>query len=444
MVIMPEKSAVRERIALPSTGPWLRLSASSNSRPVHCETLEPVTLIGSRRDCPLSLNDPDVSKVHSAIVHTGRELLVIDLRSRAGTILNGHAVMVSPLKPGDRLRIGGVDAVVTEAGRPAPPIATPRPPAPAVALGGRAMDLSRGAAVIGRRSTCDIVLDTPDVSLAHALVFVFDGQPAIYDLGSRSGTYLNGQRVLTAWLHDGDRLVIGGERLTVTCAAPAAAEKPAQAAAAALPSPASPMLTPADEVDDADDDVVPLLTAAPESADRDLRTSGPSPAPSPAPAPGQARDQLLDALLADLAAAQRKLDTRCAELEQQQSALTARSAVLDQRQTELDAAAQRLAADAAQCETQRAALAQQAAQSQAELAAAREKLALAASHEQAVAAAWEELERWHTTREARFKKLWEQANRELGAPSLAEVPKTASVAARLFQKRGDKARLTDA
>lgn len=59
------------------------------------------------------------------------------------------------------------------------------------------------------------MLDTPDVSLAHALVCLVAGRPAICDLGSRSGTLVNGQRTDLAWLADGDQVEIGGERLTV-------------------------------------------------------------------------------------------------------------------------------------------------------------------------------------------------------------------------------------
>ena len=70
-------------------------------------------------------------------------------------------------------------------------------------------------AVIGRRQACQVVLDTPDVSLGHALLLAIEGRLAVFDLGSRSGTYVNSERVTLVWLRPGDHLSIGGEQLTV-------------------------------------------------------------------------------------------------------------------------------------------------------------------------------------------------------------------------------------
>ena len=47
-------------------------------------------------------------------------------------------------------------------------------------------------AVIGRRQACRVLIDTPDVSLAHALLLTINECPAVMDLGSRSGTFING------------------------------------------------------------------------------------------------------------------------------------------------------------------------------------------------------------------------------------------------------------
>ena len=45
------------------------------------------------------------------------------------------------------------------------------------------------------RSDCEIVLSDPEVSRRHAAVRGFDDELAIEDLGSRNGTFVNGERV---------------------------------------------------------------------------------------------------------------------------------------------------------------------------------------------------------------------------------------------------------
>jgi pSer/pThr/pTyr-binding forkhead associated (FHA) protein len=491
MVIKPDISAVRDRPTVPPTGPWLRLSCAGRSRLAQCETLEPVTLIGSRRDCHLSLNDPDVSKVHSAVVHTGTTLLVVDLCSRAGTFLNGQSVRVRELRPGDRLQIGTVVVNVDTTSRtPVAVMGTLTPPPPALTLGGRGVDLKAGAAIIGRRGTCDLVLDTPDVSLAHTLLFSFAGRPAVFDLGSRSGTFLNGKRIALAHLNQGDRLMIGGERLSVELGekvsarlaetAPAGEveaepERPAMSVAAAPVSPPAPPELPPPQAR------VPAAPPRPQppgvsSADgsggRRVATGGPTDAPGSVPvAPRGGTDELVEALLADLLSARGKVEQQVAELSQREAALVARSTQLEQyhnelvaratqiethntelaaraadlhtRADELEASAGELEARTAQVAQAKAELDRRAADLDQQMTVAREKLAAAASHEQAVAAAWEELERWHAAREARFKVLFEQATRDLRAPSPDDLPKTAALA-RLFESGRTHPGATDA
>lgn len=206
----------------PSHPPRLRLTGSDD-RP-HVETAQPVTLIGSRRDCDLFLRNSDVSKVHCAVLNTGDEILAADLGTRAGTYVNGQRITVAVLKDGDEIEIAGdsvrvhiegaceanADADSAEAGKP-----KSLTPILRLITPDRNYDLQTLPAVIGRRHSCQIVLDTPDVSLAHALLFAIRQQPVIFDLGSRSGTYLNTQRVMLARLQAGDCIRIGGVDLSV-------------------------------------------------------------------------------------------------------------------------------------------------------------------------------------------------------------------------------------
>jgi uncharacterized protein DUF4407/FHA domain-containing protein len=86
-------------------------------------------------------------------------------------------------------------------------------PEAAAAAGGSnpdAEDRSFHRLQIGRAPDNDIVLDHALVSWYHAAV-VRDGQPdyRVNDLGSYSGTFVNGRRIATAALHDNDILRIG-------------------------------------------------------------------------------------------------------------------------------------------------------------------------------------------------------------------------------------------
>ena len=365
----PENYADCDRPSVPPSSPRLRLSATGPAGRVQCETSQPVTLIGSRRDCQLPLNDPNVSKVHCAVVHTGHTLVVCDLCSRSGTFLNGRPVRVSALASGDRLRVGAIEIAI-ESLEPASDAAHSAT-APGISLcptgplvitvGGRELDLSAGAAVVGRRSMCDLTIDTPDVSLAHALFFACDGRPAICDLGSRSGTFVNGERIQLAWIHDGDQLTIGGEMMPLACAG--AAPAPGKPSGKALPA------------------------RGPDTVDtpRDPTVAGGS--NGPPHTPGAAADDLSDA--------------RRRESE--------RTAQLDRREAELETLATLLGLQFEHIDRLKAEISRRADEAERAASDARERLALALSHEQAVSAAWEELDRWHAEREARFKAYQEEA-----------------------------------
>jgi ABC transport system ATP-binding/permease protein len=67
-----------------------------------------------------------------------------------------------------------------------------------------------GAAIIGRDSTCDIVFDHPTVSRQHAVIRCNGDVCQIADLDSTNGTFVNGTRIRTSPLRDGDTIWVGG------------------------------------------------------------------------------------------------------------------------------------------------------------------------------------------------------------------------------------------
>ena len=66
----------------------------------------------------------------------------------------------------------------------------------------------------GRGLDNDVVLDSLSVSREHARLLQADGL-YIEDLGSRNGTFVNGQRVQRARVHPGDRVRLGATELRI-------------------------------------------------------------------------------------------------------------------------------------------------------------------------------------------------------------------------------------
>lgn len=63
--------------------------------------------------------------------------------------------------------------------------------------------------VIGRSDDADIVIDSVDLSRRHAQVDHQNGQWSVRDLDSRNGVFLNGVKIHSAVLQDGDTVQLG-------------------------------------------------------------------------------------------------------------------------------------------------------------------------------------------------------------------------------------------
>ena len=80
-----------------------------------------------------------------------------------------------------------------------------------------ALDWSGGCdeLTIGRDLACDVVLTDATVSRRHVHLCFRDGAWILQDLGSTNGTLVNHRRVVRCRVIPGDRVDLGGERLTV-------------------------------------------------------------------------------------------------------------------------------------------------------------------------------------------------------------------------------------
>lgn len=101
---------------------------------------------------------------------------------------------------------------------PAPVLPVPPVPAPAGAslrAGATVIPISPTGAVIGRSSSCEVVLEDPNASRRHAAIRPTAGGWTIEDLGSTNGVRLNGTRTSGATrLSTGDRIELGHTELT--------------------------------------------------------------------------------------------------------------------------------------------------------------------------------------------------------------------------------------
>ena len=70
-------------------------------------------IIGNSPDAGVQLNDRRASRAHCLIAEHDGRLLVRDLNSKHGTLVNGVRVKEAPLMPGDRLSVGRTRFIVS-------------------------------------------------------------------------------------------------------------------------------------------------------------------------------------------------------------------------------------------------------------------------------------------------------------------------------------------
>ncbi len=159
--------------------------------------------------------------------HARREKLVLSERPRI-TVERDQRLGLGEFGiktiPVDR---GSVAAEPPAKASAAPPVPAPSP-APGVEAmqrpkqqrrailmaGGTRIEVAAAGAVIGRSSSCEIVLEDPNASRRHAAVRPTAQGWMVEDLGSTNGVLLNGRRVNgTRDLNPGDRIELGQTEL---------------------------------------------------------------------------------------------------------------------------------------------------------------------------------------------------------------------------------------
>ncbi|MCH7884355.1 MAG: FHA domain-containing protein [Planctomycetes bacterium] len=197
-------------------------SGSQASKTIPCRRI--VTLLGTRPGCKIKLQHASVSPVHLALVNNGAKIFAVDLLSHRGAKLNDLKMEQEALQHGDVIDVDPWEFRIevrqgrTNGQADAHPIELDQTP-DVVAMehldSGRILQLNREICVIGRRSGCDIHIADDRVSRVHALVLNYFGHPAVCDLLSETGTFVNDERVTYRALKDQDIISIGESRFRV-------------------------------------------------------------------------------------------------------------------------------------------------------------------------------------------------------------------------------------
>lgn len=198
------------------------------------------TVLG-RSEGDILLADTSASKRHASLSFEGPELVLRDLSSTNGTVLNGGRVWEAVVSNLDEITIGETtiqvtilregeddvsDSQVSIEPDPCGDTTRPHPVAPAPdesllpgvkavlqvvegADAGTRVMVQKRTTTIGRSGT-DIVVKDPNVSRKHVSIeFMGRDRVLLKDLESRNGTMVNKKRVSVAPIKNGDAIQIG-------------------------------------------------------------------------------------------------------------------------------------------------------------------------------------------------------------------------------------------
>jgi hypothetical protein len=139
--------------------------------------------------------------------------LLCDLAARVDMHFDADDVRVT-MRSSESVPLGAVDVTVVEDDRAQPLEALRRFRLRMVkGVPAYGVYLVDGTAQVGRSEESDVFLVDPSVSRAHAMVETAGGAPLVRDLGSTNGTFVNGERVQSRRLQDGDELRFGNTQM---------------------------------------------------------------------------------------------------------------------------------------------------------------------------------------------------------------------------------------
>jgi len=167
------------------------------------------------RDSGLAVAIPlaGVSRQHARIHWDGRAYWLEDLKSTNGTRLNGQRIVRERLRHLDVITLGKTAEVIFVIRAAEQGVARyhgiVRASVVADAPDAIPQEIGVGEVTLGRSRACNIVAENGAVSKFHARIERTFDQLLLTDLNSSNGTFVNGTKVMTALLSDGDVLLLG-------------------------------------------------------------------------------------------------------------------------------------------------------------------------------------------------------------------------------------------
>jgi pSer/pThr/pTyr-binding forkhead associated (FHA) protein len=155
-----------------------------------------------------------VSRQHARIHWDGSVYWLEDLKSTNGTLLNGQRLLRERLHHLDVITLGRTADLIfvlrgPERGRVSQR-GIVRAALSAEAADALPQEIGVGEVTLGRSASCNIVAESGAVSKVHARIERTADQLILEDLGSSNGTFVNGEKVMTAMLRDGDVILLAG------------------------------------------------------------------------------------------------------------------------------------------------------------------------------------------------------------------------------------------
>jgi pSer/pThr/pTyr-binding forkhead associated (FHA) protein len=171
-------------------------------------------LVGRDSGLPVAIPLDGVSRQHARIHWDGRAYWLEDLKSTNGTLLNGQRIVRERLRHLDVITLGKTAELIFVLRADAPGVVRQHGIVRAALVADSAdaipHELVVGEVTVGRSPACNIVAESGAVSKVHARIERTADRLVLKDLGSSNGTFVNGTKVMTALLSDGDVLLLGG------------------------------------------------------------------------------------------------------------------------------------------------------------------------------------------------------------------------------------------
>jgi pSer/pThr/pTyr-binding forkhead associated (FHA) protein len=200
-----------------------------------------------RENADMVLNDTQASRKHALIQLHDRRIVLKDLDSTNGTFIGTRQIKEEELKHLDEISIGNTRLLITIFETPD---TMPEGSGGTVLLKdevsvegttriqrpddvefklpykqkiyldiiegiqkGSVYEFASGRVVIGRTDG-DLIIDDPNISKKHAVIETWSRDTYfIRDLASTNGTYINGQRITTTKIKNGDIITVGNTKL---------------------------------------------------------------------------------------------------------------------------------------------------------------------------------------------------------------------------------------